>query len=110
MIRVLKTHTGDLAVLVEACSNLVKLACIDENQVLITSAGGIPVHALAHHRITSLAHHHITTNVHNPGIMILASTLPHNSTNPLQTLPNLASNPYPPTTRPTPILNPNFSY
>ena len=43
MIRVLKTHTGDLAVLIEACSNLAKLAGIDENRVSITSAGGIPV-------------------------------------------------------------------
>ena len=66
MIQVLKTHTGDLAVLIEACSNLAKLAGIDENLVSITSAGGIPVHALAHHRLTSLAHHRITTNVHNP--------------------------------------------
>ena len=91
MIQVLKMHSGDLAVLIEACSNLAKLAGIDENLVSITSAGGIPVHALAHHHITSLIHHRISTNVHNSGIILLASTLPNNSTKSFQTLPNLAS-------------------
>ena len=77
MIQVLKTHTGDLAVLIEACSNLAKLAGFDENHILITSAGGIPVHAIAHHRITSLVHHRITINsMHSQGIMSLASTIP----------------------------------
>ena len=83
MMRVLKMNTGDLDVLIEACSNLAKHAGIEENQALFISAGGIHVHTLAHHRITSLVHHRITTNVHNPGIMLLASTLPNNSTNPL---------------------------
>jgi hypothetical protein len=44
MIHVLKTHTGDLDALIKACSNLAKLAGIDENEVSITSAGGIPVY------------------------------------------------------------------